>query len=527
MKRFLKVAGVSFAIGLIAYHCLDWRGRGLRVSVEETRQQMRRQGFRTDLADFNFALSLAASNRAGAITTAADVVRSLRAVHDLLPMQIVGTNAALAVSAVEIIETDRETNLWPLIQREVAPHGKKLDQACTVLLAGPVQFEPDLRGDIRLPYAAEYKRLAQILSVRAVLAMHQHDSNAVFTNLWALSRMVTAWNPEPVDICHLVRFAGVDIAQQAIWESMQTDCWNETQLARLQREWESPPFFDGLPATAELSCANMIRYCQSARTNSFAQQIGGWGPLFRNCMSSPRTGFRELWAAVQGYRQHAYYRDQGSYEDEKALLLYFRDRRQERQRATACSTWNEMKQLPGITNRAFIFHGATNSRITAIMNLKQLALGSQANGRSVMARASEAETKRRLIVTAIALERFALQHKEYPRSLRDLVPAFLPGVTVDFMDGKELRYWRNDEGRYVLYSVGLDVVDNGGQMIRPEHIGESWRQQRAAAFGRENVDVVWPRPATDVDVNFFEHQRPRERSVRGGLRERPPSLLPE
>jgi hypothetical protein len=186
-----------------------------------------------------------------------------------------------------------------------------------------------------------------------------------------------------------------------------------------------------------------------------------------------------------------------------------------------------MKQLPGITNRAFIFRGATNSRITSIMNLKQLALGSQGNGRSVMARASEAETKRRLILTGIALERFALQHKEYPRSLSELVPAFLPVITVDFMDGRELRYGRNDEGRYVLYSVGLDVVDNGGQTISPEHIGDSWRQQRAAAFARGGVDIVWPRPATEADVTSFDRQRPREPRARGGFGERPPSVLPE
>jgi hypothetical protein len=527
VKRWFKITAALFVFGVIGYICLDWSDRGLRASVEETRRRVRREGFRTDLADFNFALSVDASNRAGTIIAAGDAVRSLRAVHELVPMQIVGTNAALAISTVEVIETGRSTNLWPVIHEELAQHRKVLDQACAALLAGPVQFRPEVQGDIRLPYAAAYKSLAQVLSVRAVLAMHEHESNAMFTNLWALSRMVTAWNPEPADICHLVRFACVDIAQQAIWESMQTDCWNETQLAMLQREWESARFFDGLPATAELSCANMIRLCESARTNSFSEQIGGWGPLFRGCARSPRTGFRELWSAMQGYRQHARYRDRGSYEDEKALLLYFRDRHEERKRATACSTWAEMKELPGATNRAFMFHGATNSRITSVMNLKQLALGSQANGRTVMARAAEAEAKRTLILTAIALERFALQHKEYPRSLRQLVPAFLPGVTLDFMDGKALRYWRNNEGRYVLHSVGLDAVDDGGQMISPEHIGDSWRPQRAAVFARGGVDIVWPRPATEADVTSFERQRPREPRARGGFGERPPRALPE
>src|SRR5206468_2737877 len=101
------------------------------------------------------------------------------------------------------------------------------------------------------------------------------------------------------------------------------------------------------PATAELSCANMTRICQTARREKYSEQIGGWGPLLHGCVNSPSTGFRNFWSAIQGYRQHASYRDQGSFEDEKALLLYFRDRNAELKRATICSTWSEMQRLPG------------------------------------------------------------------------------------------------------------------------------------------------------------------------------------
>ncbi len=428
-----------------------------------------------------------------------------------------GTNTALAVSTVEVIATDRTTNLWPLLREELAGPDQELNRACAALMAGPVQFQPDLRGDIRLPYVAGYKRLAQTLAVRAVLAMHENDSGVVFTNLLALSRMATAWTPEPADVCHLVRFACVTSAEQAIWESMQTDGWNEAQLLALQREWESVRFFESLPVTAELTCANMVRICRTARTERYREKIGGWGPVFRGVLSSPGVGFRNLWSAMQGYRQHARYRDQGSYEDEKALLLYFRDRREELKRATACATWKEMQTLPGTTNLV-VFRGANHSRIVSIMNLKQVGLGMQTQRGGLLRRAAEAETRRRLIVTAVALERFAIQHKSYPPSLRDLVPAFLPAITTDFMDGQELRYRRGEDGRYVLYSVGLDGVDNGGQMVDSERLGGRYPMRRAAASGRFNTDMVWPRPATQSELDSFE-QKQRTRPV-------DPELLP-
>ena len=63
---------------------------------------------------------------------------------------------------------------------------------------------------------------------------------------------------------------------------------------------------------------------------------------------------------------------------------------------------------------------------------------------------------RRIVVTAIALERYRLRHKEYPARLSDLTPEFLSKLPIDFMDGKPLRYRPKDDGTYLLYSVGED-----------------------------------------------------------------------
>lgn len=506
MKKWLSIFGAFLIILVVVYGYPQCTTDRLRASVSETRRELRQQGFKTELSDFNFAWPAEINARADAITAAGQALRSVSHAHELQLMEWVGTNVALAISTVEIIETHVATNLWPLVHDELAAHDETLNVICASLLDGPVKFQPVIKpdGNILLPYLADYNRLGRVLASRAVLAMHDHNTNQVFTNLLALSRLVTAWTPEPSEVAHMVRFRCEGIAQQAIWELVQTDHCNEAQLAALQSEWESVRFFDGLPATAELSCAQMIAMCQAARNESYSARIGGWGPVLRGIFSSPGSGFQNLWEAIQEYRRHWSYKNRGSYEDEKALLLYYGARNQELKHAITSSSWSEMRAMPGISN-VVRFQGTERSRIGPTMNLKQLTLGFQGRGRSVIGRAAEAEVRRRLIVAGIALKRFVIQRRVYPRSLSDLVPSFLPSVPMDFMDGKELRY-RAEDGRFLLYSVGPDCVDNGGTMPTPN--------ARRRTFSDQGTDLVWPLSATQADVDAFERAQKAQEKKR-------------
>lgn len=88
--------------------------------------------------------------------------------------------------------------------------------------------------------------------------------------------------------------------------------------------------------------------------------------------------------------------------------------------------------------------------------------------------------------TAIAIERYRLAHDTLPATLAALVPAYLPAVPTDVIDGTPLHYRPDPDGRgFNLYSVGLDGDDDGGRPAagRP-----------AALFSAEtNGDLVWPR----------------------------------
>jgi hypothetical protein len=67
----------------------------------------------------------------------------------------------------------------------------------------------------------------------------------------------------------------------------------------------------------------------------------------------------------------------------------------------------------------------------------------------------------RLAMTAIALEQYRTSHNRYPDNLSGLVPAYLDAPLTDPFDGHPLRYRKQAAG-YVLYSIGPDLKDDGG-----------------------------------------------------------------
>jgi len=111
-----------------------------------------------------------------------------------------------------------------------------------------------------------------------------------------------------------------------------------------------------------------------------------------------------------------------------------------------------------------------------------------------------AETERSITLCAIAIERHFLRHSQYPETLDALVPEFLAVVPIDYMDGQPMRYRRNTNGGFTLYSVGEDGEDDGGDAVLQPNLPGSlnlWQRK----------DFVWPRPALPEEVEVWRRER--------------------
>lgn len=67
----------------------------------------------------------------------------------------------------------------------------------------------------------------------------------------------------------------------------------------------------------------------------------------------------------------------------------------------------------------------------------------------------------RMTQVLLAVRCHWLEHGKLPDTLDELVPAYLPAVPIDEYDGKTLRY---SAARKVIYSVGKDLIDSGGDL---------------------------------------------------------------
>jgi hypothetical protein len=85
---------------------------------------------------------------------------------------------------------------------------------------------------------------------------------------------------------------------------------------------------------------------------------------------------------------------------------------------------------------------------------------------------------------ACALERDRLAHGEYPETLDALLPQFIEKLPHDIIGGQPLHYRRTDDGKFLLYSVGWNETDDGGQVaLKKDGSGD-----------REQGDWVWQYP---------------------------------
>ncbi len=106
-------------------------------------------------------------------------------------------------------------------------------------------------------------------------------------------------------------------------------------------------------------------------------------------------------------------------------------------------------------------------------------------GHYTVQQAMAQEIVRKFVLLVCALEAHFQDHGDYPDDLDALLPA-VQSATLNDLDGRPLRYRRESHnGRYTLWSVGLDGIDDGGlasDPVWPSH----WRPT--------DKDLIWGYP---------------------------------
>jgi hypothetical protein len=422
-------------------------------------------------------------------------------------MRLIEPGRAMAGWQQPEIRSWDATNTWEEVELELAERADALDSLRNLPDHPQFDFEPDysLGPNIRLPLLAGTKNLVQPLSAAVLFELHRDDPLSATTNLHTMLALVNGLNNEPILISQLVRAAMAAIAFSAQWEWLQATNLADADLALLQRDWTALEFVKPMEAGLIMERAMIPMSYQHWRTSNAppvwptfspaagARGSGSWLGSLNDAVKSAKSGVAfSIWRASW------------SQTDELSILKGIQALIET---SRQIQTNGAFKDALAEQNRRFKALGLDKRndnwlRDTLDDDMRQM-LGTPESLSKALNRVLAIEISRQMAITAIALKRHTVRHGAAPADLHALVPAFLPAVPRDPVDGLPLRYRSNADGTFVLYSIGEDGVDDGGD---PTPVPPT--RSRDLRRGR---DFVWPQPATGEEIRIWEEKPASEK----------------
>jgi hypothetical protein len=352
-------------------------------------------------------------------------------------------------SALEVL---RAANERPKVRYPLAYD----DGLCA--LNWPNAFSPD-----------NFDSAVHILGLRAVAELAQDRSEAALQDTLLALRLADSFRQEPFDILHRHRLRMLRLCLQPVWEGLVRHRWNEAQLLTLQQRFADVDLLAEFRARARGETLVMMNLA-----DQFQAFLEGRGS----------AAGREL-ASVEGDDRFAIglfriaYPVGWLYQD-KVWMYRFYERRADVSKAldpTNQAQWpSEMRRA---TDPALL--------ILVVPRLKEVFHEGAQGALYLQTFCEEA-------AVACALERCRLEQGQYPALLEALVPVWLKQVPTDLLvpSGAPLKYRREVDGGFVLYSVGLNRLDDQG---KPGSLDKDWRGVHSDGPRLDEGDWVWRQPA--------------------------------
>jgi hypothetical protein len=384
-------------------------------------------------------------------------------------------------------------NDWASLAKRLERAQPQLDQLPALLREQRLGVQPDY-GQVPfafMPHLSRFRGMAQMLAAAVLLDLRAGRHESANDRLLALFELDLWLRRERLTPGQSVRLMVFTVAQTTLWEALQAPGWSEASLAQLQTACESPRFWEDCVASFETDRAMGNDLYRRLRTGE-SDLRGFWGPLppsnfagaigltaleqmLEGITDASAGGMQALLIAL--WKTGWCYQDQVFYNRSRQDLIDSFRQLTSRQ-VTVAQARARLAGSSFYRQRADLYSRATHLVSGYFLPWPEHLLD----------RCAEAETRRNLAVTALALARYRLRHKKLPASLSELVPTFLAAIPLDCFDGQPIRYRLESADSFLLYSVGLDAADDGGgrqTTSSPPRDARAW-------YGSK--DIVWPEP---------------------------------
>jgi hypothetical protein len=324
-------------------------------------------------------------------------------------------------------------------------------------------YPPAMRG---LGLLTSQIRLSQILTLDAVLALHQHQPDLALEDIQANYTLVSGAEGNPTLVGGLVAIAMNAVNGAAISYGLAMHAWSDPQLAALEQKLEP---------------VNLLTDYQVAFRNGAAESAANIDYFKKN---ANRDGFFEMFATSYANSpfmvRFASQWPSGWWDDNQSqlssyLLRYIPTVDPGSHRVFPDLAHDLQKQAERDQAR-WDANAPWNFWFTLAAPPWDLAKQKFAYGQTWVDEAR----------IACALERYRLAHGVYPQSLDALVPATIDSVPHDIINGEPYHYRLRPDGTFLLYSVGWNQTDDGGKIV--------FQKYNSKLIDNENGDWVWPTP---------------------------------
>jgi hypothetical protein len=332
----------------------------------------------------------------------------------------------------------------------------------------PVDYNTDRPFDILLVHLSGLKRCSQVLELRAVAELEAGRGDDALSDVKLIFRLIESIRSEPFLITHLVRNAMTSIALQPVWEGLVKYEWSETQLAEIDRQLGNLNFLDDYQRCIHAERNGAIAQIESLRKHRDYHEIAF---MFDVDLNFFLDGSRQkITSPAVVYLMPGGWYFQNEIEIAQDYKKWL---------SVAVDTSNRLARPEIKADADRYFDGWQAKPWNVFANDVVPVVGG-----SVLKLAYTQSCVDRARI-ACALERYHLALGEYPETLVSLTPKFLDKIPNDVITGQPLHYHRSADGKFVLYSVGWNGIDDGGKTVLKQSGGIETTQG----------DWVWPSPA--------------------------------
>lgn len=485
LKRNTKYAVIGFAcfavIGVAWLITANLRAKGM---LEES--EKRYAAMREELAIGSFVPQVGPSESNGAQQMLDGLARlpSLDRAMTVDSMNYAGPGRAFVFSQltnwpVEYRSGKRRwvSNVWDEVELLIDPSReamRSLWDAATndvIVLDLPIETE---HVNIRLPHLAPFRNAYRLVQLAVFCDLREGRREDAMAHILDAMRLISKYDSEPFLITQLVRYGCAEILSKAIWDALQYSGWTDAELAELQRTVAAVKFVEPMLRGMRMERALGFKIWQLAASQpgylAMYSGSGGTPPTLLSAVSGILDGSGSV-GHLPEVMMGSIWSMSFVYDDGRFFLDTFQSNVVVMHRTVSSRSMLAAKFHNPVIPRGYIF-----SRMM-LPSFERFCLKTVA-----------AETRKSLIITAIAIKRYQLKYGKTPGKNNDLVPEFLAEIPRDWFDGKTVRYVPEAGDEFRLWAVGRDGIDGGGVSVATN---------KTPMFDQ---DMIWPMPAKSEEV---------------------------